>query len=63
MKVFDFIIGAILGLLFVFICELPIGALLVWVTSLCFGFTFKVIYAVGVTLIMMILTACFKPRK
>lgn len=63
MNGFFYVIGVILGIAIVFVCELPIGALLVWIASLCFGFTFKLIYAVGVTLIMMILTACFKTRK
>lgn len=60
MKGFAYVIGIILGLALVFVCELLVGALLVWVASLCFGFAFKWIYAVGVALIMMILSAVFK---
>lgn len=60
MKGFAYVIGIILGLALVFVCELLVGALLVLVASLCFGFAFKWIYAVGVALIIMILSAVFK---
>ena len=60
MKGLFYVIGFILGLALVFVCELLVGALLVKIASLCFGFAFKWIYAVGVALIMMILSAVFK---
>lgn len=63
MKGFVYVIGMILGLALILICNLLIGALLVLIASLCFGFTFKWIYAVGVTLIVMILSAMFKSRS
>ena len=63
MKGLVYVIGMILGLALILICHLLVGALLVLVAILCFGFAFKWIYAVGVALILMILLPIFKSHS
>ena len=51
------VIIAVIALNFLFYFLL--SALCIWVASLCFGFTFKWIYAVGASTALMILSSLF----
>lgn len=53
------IVATILNFLFYFL----LSALGIWVISLCFGFTFKWIYAVGAGIVLMILSSLFSSSK
>ena len=53
------IVAIILNFLFYFLCS----ALGIWVISLCFGFTFKWIYAVGAGIALLILSGLLNSSK
>lgn len=46
-----------------FLFYFSLSALCIWVASLCFGFTFKWIYAVGASIALMILSSLFGGSK
>ena len=53
------IVAIILNFLFYFLCS----TLGIWVISLCFGFTFKWIYAVGAGIALLILSGLLNNSK
>lgn len=59
MTILAIIVAITLSFLFYFL----LSALGIWVASLCFGFTFKWIYAVGAGIVLMILSNLFGGGK
>ena len=57
------ILVIIVGIALNFLIYFLLSALGIWVASLCFNFTFKWIYAVGASIVLMILSSIFSGGK
>lgn len=57
------ILVIIVGIALNFLIYFLLSALGIWVASLCFNFAFKWIYAVGASIVLMILSSIFSGGK